>query len=187
MVGKQELLDRVWGRPDANPEGIEEGNIARQIYELRSALGDTRSDAKFIVNVHGRGYQFVAHVTERIVEKETRGRAPAPSIADRPSEVASQGLPKSPNGSLVGVGNGREKGEELPPPPDLDSGAEPQTSTPTLEAAPSGAEARPRSVTLVVITASALIALAVALWLNEYRRVLRGPSLHLVAKDNRLV
>ena len=110
MVGKQELLDRVWGRPDANPEGIEEGNIARQIYELRSALGDTRSDAKFIVNVHGRGYQFVAHVTERIVEKETRGRAPAPSIADRPSEVASQGLPKSPNGSLVGVGNGREKG-----------------------------------------------------------------------------
>jgi DNA-binding winged helix-turn-helix (wHTH) protein len=87
VVEKQELLNRVWGRPEANPDGVKEGNIAQHIHDLRNVLGDTRQASRFIVNVHGRGYQFVAQVTERIVEKQGLGRARAP-IVDQTDEVA---------------------------------------------------------------------------------------------------
>jgi DNA-binding winged helix-turn-helix (wHTH) protein len=56
VVTKDKLLTTVW------PESfVEEGNLSQQIFALRRALGD---QAKIIVTVPGRGYQFTARVRE---------------------------------------------------------------------------------------------------------------------------
>src|SRR6185436_4313951 len=58
IVGKQELLDRVW--PGVF---VEEGNLARHISYLRKRLGNPPAGGEFIETVPKRGYRFVAPVT----------------------------------------------------------------------------------------------------------------------------
>ncbi|NPT55058.1 hypothetical protein GNZ13_10650 [Paraburkholderia sp. 5N] len=57
MVSKKELVARVW--PDTI---VEEGNLKVHIAALRKALGDSRDGNRYLVNVPGRGYIFVAPV-----------------------------------------------------------------------------------------------------------------------------
>jgi DNA-binding winged helix-turn-helix (wHTH) protein/Tfp pilus assembly protein PilF len=59
VVDKQTLMDLVW--PDAH---VEEGNVSQNIFVLRKLLGEGARDNQFIVTVPGRGYRFVAHVTQ---------------------------------------------------------------------------------------------------------------------------
>mgnify|MGYP001593984585 FL=1 len=62
IVSGEELLDTFWaGRV------VEESTIHRQISRLRSALGDSAREAKYIKTVSKRGYQAVASVKKRIV------------------------------------------------------------------------------------------------------------------------
>lgn len=58
VVGKQELMARVW--PDSC---VTESNLKVHVAALRRTLGDGRPGQRYIVNVHGRGYVFVAPVT----------------------------------------------------------------------------------------------------------------------------
>ncbi|MEI9985404.1 MAG: winged helix-turn-helix domain-containing protein [Aliidongia sp.] len=58
LVGKEALLQRVW--PDTI---VEEGALRTHIGALRKALGDGQEEARYILNVTGRGYRFVAPVT----------------------------------------------------------------------------------------------------------------------------
>jgi predicted ATPase/DNA-binding winged helix-turn-helix (wHTH) protein len=57
-VSKQELLARVW--PDTF---VDDANLRVHVAALRKALGDGQAGARYIVNVMGRGYCFVAPVT----------------------------------------------------------------------------------------------------------------------------
>ncbi|HEY3254565.1 MAG TPA: winged helix-turn-helix domain-containing protein, partial [Polyangiaceae bacterium] len=57
LVTKEELLNRVW--PDTF---VDEGNLRVHIAALRKVLGDGHSGARYIGNVPGRGYRFVAPV-----------------------------------------------------------------------------------------------------------------------------
>src|SRR3981189_3077087 len=57
VVGRRELIDRVW--PDVI---VEEGNLRVHVANLRKALGDGRDGARYVTNVPGRGYCFVALV-----------------------------------------------------------------------------------------------------------------------------
>jgi DNA-binding winged helix-turn-helix (wHTH) protein len=57
-VGKRELIARVW--PDVT---VDEGSLRFHIAALRRALGDGEAGAKYISNVPGRGYCFVAAVS----------------------------------------------------------------------------------------------------------------------------
>ncbi|HEY7211099.1 MAG TPA: transcriptional regulator, partial [Bryobacteraceae bacterium] len=59
LVDKDELLARIW--PGAV---VEEANLSQSIYALRRILGDSPKDHRYIATVAGRGYQFVAPVTE---------------------------------------------------------------------------------------------------------------------------
>jgi Tol biopolymer transport system component/DNA-binding winged helix-turn-helix (wHTH) protein len=59
VLEKEELLKEVW--PDTF---VEENNLARNISALRKALGEGLNEHKYIVTVPGRGYRFVADVTE---------------------------------------------------------------------------------------------------------------------------
>lgn len=55
VVSKRELMATVW------PNGtVGEANLAVQIAALRQALGDTKGQARTIINIPGRGYRFVA-------------------------------------------------------------------------------------------------------------------------------
>src|SRR5258708_5788137 len=58
LVTKEELLQAVWG-----DTFVEEGNLTQYIYYLRKALGDNSEDARLIVTIARKGYQFTAGVT----------------------------------------------------------------------------------------------------------------------------
>jgi len=59
VLVKEELMDRVW--PDTV---VEEGNLNRHISTLRKTLGESPNEHEYIVTVPGRGYRFVAEVSE---------------------------------------------------------------------------------------------------------------------------
>lgn len=57
LVTKDELLQAVWG-----DTFVEEGNLTQYISHLRKALGDHPEDARLIVTIARKGYQFTADV-----------------------------------------------------------------------------------------------------------------------------
>jgi DNA-binding winged helix-turn-helix (wHTH) protein len=57
LMGKDELMARVWPNTFVEP-----ANLTVHVAALRRALGDGRDGNRFIVNIPGRGYQFVAAV-----------------------------------------------------------------------------------------------------------------------------
>ena len=57
IVSKEDLIARVW--PNTF---VEEGNLRVHIAALRRALGEGQAGNRYIVNVPGRGYRFVAPV-----------------------------------------------------------------------------------------------------------------------------
>ena len=67
-VSKDELIGRVW--PDTV---VDEGALRVHVAAVRKALGDGREGNRFIANIPGRGYSFVAPVT-----REQRQEVPAP-------------------------------------------------------------------------------------------------------------
>jgi len=59
LVAKDELLDEVWGN-----RFVSESALTSRIKSARQALGDDGRTQAMIRTVHGRGYQFVAFVTD---------------------------------------------------------------------------------------------------------------------------
>ena len=53
MVGKEELMRTLW--PDSF---VEESNLTQQISMVRSALGETAGEQKYVVTIPARGYRF---------------------------------------------------------------------------------------------------------------------------------
>jgi predicted ATPase/DNA-binding winged helix-turn-helix (wHTH) protein len=64
IVTHKELISTVW--PDVT---VEEANLRFQMAALRKALGDGRDGARYISNIAGRGYCFVAPVTRSSAKK----------------------------------------------------------------------------------------------------------------------
>lgn len=65
VLEKDEMMRLLW--PDAV---VEEGNLNKNISELRRMLGERAREHNFIVTVPGRGYNFVAGVRELAAESE---------------------------------------------------------------------------------------------------------------------
>ncbi len=63
LVSKEELMARVW--PDTF---VEPANLTVHIAALRRALCDGRNGNRFLINIPGRGYRFVApiHLSEEL-------------------------------------------------------------------------------------------------------------------------
>jgi DNA-binding winged helix-turn-helix (wHTH) protein len=59
LVEKEALINRAW--PDAF---VEEGNLNKNIFFLRKALGEWEGGREYIETVPKRGYRFVAPVSE---------------------------------------------------------------------------------------------------------------------------
>src|ERR1700758_4436404 len=58
LVTKEELMARVWPKTFVEP-----ANLAVHIAGLRRVLGDGRGGNRYVINIPGRGYRFVAPVT----------------------------------------------------------------------------------------------------------------------------
>src|SRR5246127_4551346 len=86
VVTKKELFSRVW--PDLV---VDEGNLRYHVSALRKALGEGRSGGRYVTNVSGRGYCFVAPIS----------RAASPPVLLSNSLAHSPvGLPPSPAGMV---------------------------------------------------------------------------------------
>ena len=111
VVSKAEIMRRVW-----SGTVVDEGNLRVHMNGLRKALGDGHDGARYVANVVGRGYSFVAPVSDVSAAIEVR-RGPLeashtslPSLLDRMvgrddvvDDLASQVLAKR-FVSLVGPG-----------------------------------------------------------------------------------
>src|ERR1700720_3790396 len=58
LISKEELMTRVW--PNVY---VEPANLTVHVAALRRVLGDGREGHQYLVNIHGRGYRFVAPVS----------------------------------------------------------------------------------------------------------------------------
>src|SRR5712664_375697 len=87
VVSKKELIARVW--PDLV---VDEGSLRFHILALRKALGQGRSSTRYVTNVSGRGYCFVAPIS--------RAASP-PALLSNSLAHSPVGLPLSPT-RLVG-------------------------------------------------------------------------------------
>jgi predicted ATPase/DNA-binding winged helix-turn-helix (wHTH) protein len=67
VVAQRELISRVW--PDVT---VEDANLRFHIAALRKALGDGRDGSRYVSNVVGRGYCFVASVTRSSAKQAVR-------------------------------------------------------------------------------------------------------------------
>src|SRR5262249_24096858 len=72
VVTKRELFARVW--PDTV---VEESSLRVHVAGLRKVLADGQDQARYIVNVVGRGYSFVA----------SRAEAATPALENWPSAL----------------------------------------------------------------------------------------------------
>ena len=61
LISKQELMARVWPNIFVEP-----ANLTVHISALRRALRDGQAGNRFIINIPGRGYCFVASVERKI-------------------------------------------------------------------------------------------------------------------------
>jgi DNA-binding winged helix-turn-helix (wHTH) protein len=104
LVTKEELIARVW--PSTY---VEQANLAVQIGGLRRALGDGQQGNRYILNIPGRGYRFVAPVT---IEKVLSPEAAAPRPVDR-DELPSLYQAQIPTAAVVPA-DGNEGPEQRP-------------------------------------------------------------------------
>jgi DNA-binding winged helix-turn-helix (wHTH) protein len=79
LVGKADLLAHVWPRVV-----VEEGALRVHISWLRRTLGDRRDGLRYIENVTGLGYRFVATVHKHDREKALVQKPPCPCNAQPP-------------------------------------------------------------------------------------------------------
>jgi DNA-binding winged helix-turn-helix (wHTH) protein len=77
LVSKQELMARVW--PDVF---VEPANLTVNVSALRRTLRDGRDGNRFIINIPGRGYSFVASVRHH--------RTPLATASEREGQLQTQ-------------------------------------------------------------------------------------------------
>jgi len=73
VVSKRDLIELVW--PDVI---VDEGSLRFHVVALRKALGDGQSGARYVTNVPGRGYCFVAPVSRKQPKNPATGETSVP-------------------------------------------------------------------------------------------------------------
>ena len=99
VLEKDELMRRIW--PDSI---VEESNLTVYISTIRKALNESPQEHRYIVTVPGRGYSFVAEITEvreagaELIALERNGERVAleketASISEQESATQATGSP----------------------------------------------------------------------------------------------
>jgi Tol biopolymer transport system component/DNA-binding winged helix-turn-helix (wHTH) protein len=91
---KDELMKRIW--PDSV---VEENNLNVYVSQLRKALGESPNENRYIVTIPGRGYRFVATVSEvrtaAMIEKPQTAASPV-SAEEAAAVPVAPPVPNSP-------------------------------------------------------------------------------------------
>jgi DNA-binding winged helix-turn-helix (wHTH) protein len=83
VVSKRDLLERVW--PGLT---VDEGGLRVHINGLRKALADGHEGARYVANVPGRGYSFVAPIVRERELPSVPARVEAAQLASLPPVLA---------------------------------------------------------------------------------------------------
>jgi DNA-binding winged helix-turn-helix (wHTH) protein len=75
IVSKDELMTKIW--PNVT---VEEANLRFHISVLRRVLGDRQRGARYVINVRGRGYSFVASVSREAWPRRQNHERSMPSL-----------------------------------------------------------------------------------------------------------
>jgi len=86
VVDKRELVKRIWAGVN-----VDEGSLRFHVAALRKALGDTGKSARYVLNVPGRGYCFVASLTHT-----------APLVVSSPGDAAPPRSLPPPLAKMIG-------------------------------------------------------------------------------------
>lgn len=81
LVGKDQLMARVWPNMFVEP-----ANLTVHVAKLRRILGDGRGGNRYLLNIPGRGYRFVAPVT---VAEGAKLLAPSTSTEESMATIAA--------------------------------------------------------------------------------------------------
>jgi predicted ATPase/DNA-binding winged helix-turn-helix (wHTH) protein len=90
IVKKNELIKRVW------PETfVEEGTLRVHIAALRKALQDGKSGMRYVENITGHGYRFIAPITrlvntDSIAMPAAEPSAPLPNLPTPPARIVGR-------------------------------------------------------------------------------------------------
>jgi DNA-binding winged helix-turn-helix (wHTH) protein len=82
LVSKEELMNRVWPKIFVDPT-----NLAVHVSALRRALRDGRNGNRFLINIPGRGYVFVAPVKSYGSTRPSHPAAPKVPLHSPPAHV----------------------------------------------------------------------------------------------------
>jgi predicted ATPase/DNA-binding winged helix-turn-helix (wHTH) protein len=88
VVSKRDLIARVW--PDVV---VDESSLRVQLVSLRKALGDGQAGARYVTNVPGRGYCFVAPVSRAATPGQLQATTEKPVAASKPVSGYDTQLP----------------------------------------------------------------------------------------------
>jgi TolB-like protein/DNA-binding winged helix-turn-helix (wHTH) protein/Tfp pilus assembly protein PilF len=98
LVLKEELFRAVWG-----DTFVEDGNLTQYISHLRKALGDSSENARWIVTIARKGYQFAGEVVFSQAEAATQGEGQVPAtersrtdIGPVPNVPGAEAAPSTP-------------------------------------------------------------------------------------------
>jgi len=98
VVPKEELLDTVWGN-----RFVSESALTSRVKAARQAIGDDGRSQHLIRTAHGRGYQFVAPVSEAApsdpvtrISLSPPALSPTAPSAPAPSDPVSEAAPSDP-------------------------------------------------------------------------------------------
>jgi predicted ATPase/DNA-binding winged helix-turn-helix (wHTH) protein len=96
VVSKQELTQRLW--PNIT---VDESGLRVHVATLRKALGDGLGGARYVTNVSGRGYCFVAPVVAAVDRPVVAAPSPVPDSSVATASASSTNLPR-PLGRMIG-------------------------------------------------------------------------------------
>ena len=109
VLGKETLIKTIWA-----DTAVEENNLNQCISALRRALGEKRTEPRYIATIPGRGYRFVARVNRRTPRAAATSSKPITSIAVLPfqplvissrDEFLEMGMADTLIGRLSGIRN----------------------------------------------------------------------------------
>ena len=83
-LSKPAIMAAVW--PDTH---VQPDNVKVLVREIRQALGDTSRDSRFIKSAPGRGYSFIADVSQLAAAVERVRESKSPIFVNRGPEVAA--------------------------------------------------------------------------------------------------
>lgn len=149
LVGRDDLLDQVWGHRHVTP-----GVLTRAIAQLRGVLGDDAHEPRYIQTRHALGYVFVG-----VLEDEA---APVPDVPD------ASDVPDAPEGAALPVVAPASTAVVALPPP----------TVPGASASPGPAPARRWRVRHAWMAAAAVLAVALvaSLWWDRAAAPVARPA-----------